>query len=92
MEMSKFEQFIVEKAAGSEFEFVLKKAKEQDKEAMEILKSKGFQRRLFYHINKSNRTPEQVMKSILYKTGAAIAIVLFERILSSILKVKSHKN
>jgi hypothetical protein len=88
MELSKFEQSIMEKAKGSEFEFVLKKAKEQDPEAIVILRSKGFQRRLFYHINKSSRTPEQVMKSILYKAGAAIAIVLFERVLTAILKGK----
>jgi len=88
MEMDKFEKFVMEKAKGSEFEFVMKRAQAKDPEALEVIKDKGFQRRLFVFVNRRSKTPEQLMKSILYKTGAAIAIIAIEKLLAAIIKKK----
>ena len=87
--MHRFEAFIVERAKGSEFEYLLRRAKAQDKEAIELLKNKELQKRLFTHINKRNRTPDQKLIAIFYRALAAIGILLFERLLNHLLKTKS---
>lgn len=86
MEISNFEKTILEKTKGSEFEFVLLKAQAGDEDAKALLKSKEFRRRLFVHMNKTGRKPQETLKIILFKAGTAIAIVLFERLLAHLFK------
>lgn len=83
--MDSFKQFVIDRCKGSEFEFVLKNA-QTNKDAREILKDRGFQRRLFAHIRKKTSSPEQTAKKLLYKAGVAIAIVLFEQLLTYLLQ------
>lgn len=84
--LKEFEKDLIEKTKGSEFEYVIQRAREGDKGAKELMRDKTFQRRLFTHINRKTKKPEQLLTSILLKAGAAIAIVLFERLLNLILK------
>jgi len=86
MSAPNFEHYVNDKTKGSEFEYVLKKAKMKDPEAMGLLRNKNFQQRMFTHVSKRSRSPEQTIKALLMKVGAAVSIILFERLLNQLLK------
>jgi hypothetical protein len=81
-----FEEMVSEKSKGSEFEFILARAKQRDPTALKVLRNRDFQRRMFIHINKKNQPPEFVIKTILLKIGTAIAIVVVEKLFKKLLK------
>lgn len=91
MSAPNFEAYVNDRTKGSEFEFVLRKAKMKDPEALGLLKSKSFQQRMFTHVSKRSRSPEQTIKALLMKVGAAVSIILFERLLNHLLKPASVK-
>lgn len=86
-----FNEDILEKSKGSEFEIVLRRAYQNDPEAVELLKNRGFQKRLFVYVNKKHSSPEGLMRSVFYKTVAAIAVVLVERVLLTLIERKGGK-
>lgn len=86
MSAPNFETYVNDKTKGSEFEYVLRKAKMKDPEAINLLKNKNFQHRMFTHVSKRARSPEQTIKALLMKVGAAVSIILFERLLNHLLK------
>jgi len=86
MSAPNFENYVNDKTKGSEFEFVLRKAKMKDPEAMSLLKNKNFQQRMFTHVSKRSRSPEKTIGALLMKVGAAISIILFEKLLNHLLK------
>lgn len=79
-----FESYVTDRSRGSEFEYVLERAKQSDPIAQSILKNRGFQKRMFVHIQSKGRSPEQTIKLLFFKAGTAIAIVLFERLLTTL--------
>jgi hypothetical protein len=81
-----FEELVSKKSRGSEFEFILERAKQRDPVALKVLRNRDFQRRMFIHINKKNQPPEFVIKTILLKIGTAITIVLVEKLFKKLLK------
>jgi hypothetical protein len=91
MSAPNFEHYVNEKTKGSEFEFVLRKAKMKDPEAVGLLKSKNFQQRMFTHVSKRSRSPEQTIKALLMKVGVAVSIILFEKLLGRLLKPTAAK-
>jgi len=91
MSAPNFENYVNDKTKGSEFEYVLKKAKMKDPEAMSLLRNKNFQHRMFTHVSKRSRSPEQTISALLMKVGAAVSIILFERLLNHLLKPASVK-
>jgi len=86
MSAPNFENYVNDKTKGSEFEYVLKKAKMKDPEALSLLKNKNFQHRMFTHVSKRSRSTEQTIAAILMKVGTAISIILIERLLNHLLK------
>lgn len=91
MSAANFERYINDKTKGSEFEYVIRKAHLKDPEAMGLLRSKNFQQRMFVHVSKRSRSPEQTIRALLMKVGAAVSIILFERLLATLLKTTPAK-
>lgn len=86
MSTANFERYVNDKTKGSEFEYVLRKATLKDPEAVGLIKDKNFQRRMFVHVSRKSRSPEQTIKALLMKVGTAVSIILFEKLLGNLLK------
>jgi hypothetical protein len=91
MSAANFERYVNDKTKGSEFEYVLRKANLKDPEALGLIRDKNFQRRMFVHVSRRSRSPEQTIKAILMKVGAAVSIILFEKLLGNLLKTTPAK-
>lgn len=89
--MQNFESYVEDRAKGTEYEYLIRRAKQKDPEALAILRSKETQKRIFTIIHRRESSAEQFIQSILYKAGSAVLIIIFEKLINYLLGGHKHE-